>query len=62
MVASAVNERPVTLWTLADGFAPLTVKQMLSGRMPDAAMEHCNDLKKQYFGASKYQRNLLDVW
>ena len=25
-------------------------------------MEHLNDLKEQCFGASKYQRNLLDMW
>ena len=35
---------------------------MLLGRMPGTAGEHHNDLKEQYYGASKYQRNLLNIW
>ena len=46
MVANAVNQRPVALWTLADDFVSCTVNQMLIGRMPGAPVEHCDDLKK----------------
>ena len=62
IVANVVNKRPVALGTLADDFAPLTKNQMLIERTPEVAVEHLNDLDEQYFRASKYQRDLLDMW
>ena len=52
MVVNVVNGQPVTLWALADYFAPFTVNQMLLGRTPGAAAEDHDDLDKQCFGAS----------
>ena len=62
MMANAVKERPVARWTLANNFVPLKGNQILIGGKPGAAVEHHDDLKEQYFGASKYQRDLLDMW
>ena len=63
MVANVVNERPVALWTLVDdAFVPLSVKQLLFGRTHEASFEHRDDLEEQWFRASKYQRDLLDMW
>ena len=45
-----------------DEFVSLTMNQMLIGRTPGASVEHCDDLEEQYFGASKYQRDLLNMW
>ena len=63
MVANVVNERPVTLWSLADDdFVPLTVNQLLLGKTPGASVKHRADQEEQCFGASKYQRDLLNMW
>ena len=47
MVANAVKEQPVTLWTPADDFEALAANQMLIGRTPGAAVEHHGDLEER---------------
>ena len=61
-MANAVKKRHIAPGTIANNFAPFAGNQIMLGRMPGAAGEHHNDLKEQYFGASKYQRDLLDIW
>ena len=58
-VANTVNERPIAL---VDNFTPLIMNQVLLGKTPEASMEPHDDLEKLCFGASNYQRVLLDTW
>ena len=58
-----VNKRPFALWSPADDdLMPLTVNRLHLGRTPEASVEHHDDLEEQCFGASNYQRDLLDMW
>ena len=63
MAANMVNDQPVALRSLTDNdFVPLTVSQLLLGRTSGAPLEDQAVQEEQYFGASRYQEDLLNMW
>ena len=62
MAANVVNDRPVALRSHTnDNFEALTVNQLL-GRTSGATLEPQAVEDGQYFGASRYQQDLLNLW